>query len=100
MSYIKNEARFLLDAGLLFEINRKVLHPLGLAMVIEVDDSNRRKVKISGILKTDDSEGFLYDEETFKEGQQKYQEFLEREGSAALASRQAKTGFIVQESGK
>lgn len=28
----------LLDSGIIFEINRRVLHPLGLALAVEVDD--------------------------------------------------------------
>ena len=41
MNKIKETAEFLSDNGLLFEINRKVLHPLGLAMEIYIDDDDK-----------------------------------------------------------
>ena len=38
MHYISNAAKFLLDTGLLGEINRLVLHPRGLALAINAED--------------------------------------------------------------
>lgn len=35
---MKDGAKYLLDTGLLGEINRRVLHPLGLAIIINVED--------------------------------------------------------------
>ena len=40
---IKESAEFLVDSGLLFEINRKILHPLGLAIEVVVEDDGTTK---------------------------------------------------------
>jgi hypothetical protein len=45
---IENPAEFLMTTGLLFEINRRVLHPLGLALEISLDDETGES-RIGGI---------------------------------------------------
>ena len=97
MPKIDSFPRFMLDNGLVFEINRKVLHPLGLAMVVDVDFKNRKKLAITALVQTDDPEGFLYDPEGFEIGKEKYENFLLKEGQERLDARQAKYGFIEQD---
>jgi hypothetical protein len=97
MSSQKSFQKFLVDNGLIFEINRKVLHPLGLAIVVDVDRSNKRKLAITGLAETEDEEGFLYDEETFTIGSEKYHRFLDQGGQERLDARKAKYGFIEQD---
>jgi hypothetical protein len=97
MKKIKNFQRYLIDNGLVFEINRRVLHPLGLSLVVDVAYDNRKNLAIVGLDQTDDAEGFLYDEETFKVGEDKYQNFLKKEGSQKVQLRQETLGFIFQE---
>jgi hypothetical protein len=98
---VKNYARYLLDNGLIFEINRKVLHPLGLAMFVEVDDDDNRLVKMGGLYDAEeDPEGWIFDPETFEEGRSKYHKFLDEFGQAKLDQRQEKLGYIIQEDGK
>jgi hypothetical protein len=97
MSSQKSFQKFLVDNGLSFEINRKVLHPLGFAMVVDVDRNNKRKLAITGLVETEDEEGFLYDEEAFTIGSEKYQRFLDRGGQDRLDARKAKYGFIEQD---
>jgi hypothetical protein len=98
MNRIKNHARFLLDNGLIFEINRKVLHPLGLALVIDVDPEDHRKLVIDGVYETEDTEGFIFDSEAYKEGQAKYDKFLEEGGHYRINARIEKFGYVVQDS--
>jgi hypothetical protein len=100
METIKEYPRFLVDKGLVFEINRRVLHPLGLAMVVDVDRSNKRRLAITAILETEDQEGFLYDEEGYAVGKEKYQMFLDKSGQERLNYRLAKYGFIEQDKEK
>jgi hypothetical protein len=97
MNTKKSFQKFLIDNGLIFEINRKVLHPLGLAMVVDIDRNNKRKLAITGLAETEDEEGFLYDEESFTIGSDKYQMFLDRGGQKRLDVRKAKYGFIEQD---
>lgn len=97
MAKIDSFPRFMLDNGLVFEINRKVLHPLGLAMVVDVDFKNRKKLAITALAQTDDPEGFVYDHESFEVGKDNYEKFLLKEGQDRLDARQAKYGFIEQD---
>lgn len=89
--------KYLIDNGLIFEINRKVLHPLGLAMVVDVDRNNKRQIAITALIETEDQEGFLYDEEGYNIGKEKYQRFLDKGGQERLNSRMAKYGFVEQD---
>jgi hypothetical protein len=93
----KSYGKFLIDKGLVFEINRKVLHPLGLALVIDLDPQNKKRLIITGIMETQDQEGFLYDDETFTVGDKKYNQYLKEEGNDRLEFRKTKLGFIEQE---
>jgi len=98
MKTVADHVRFLLDHGILFEINRKVLHPLGLVLVVDVDWEDEKKLVITGLHSTDDDlEGIVFDPETFEEGRKRYQEFLEEEGQARLDARAQRIGFVVQE---
>lgn len=48
------------DFGYLQEVNRLFLHTLGLALMVKVHDSGR--VELAGIWRTDDPEGFYFEE--------------------------------------
>ena len=97
MEAISKFPKFMVDNGLVFEINRKVLHPLGMAMVVDVDRNNKRQLAITALLETEDPEGFLYDEEGYDVGQEKYQKFLDKGGQERLNYRLAKYGFVEQD---
>ena len=95
---MNNFVKFMVDNGLIFEINRRVLHPLGLAMIADIDRNNRKQLSIAALEETDDEEGFLYDGESFNVGRDKYQKFLDKKGGQErLDARKAKYGFIEQE---
>lgn len=98
MKKIKNSARFVLDTGLLFEINRKVLHPLGLALCVELDEDSNTKVVFGDIYDSrDDPEGFIFSPESFLDGKEKFDKYMEEFGQKALDSRLEMLGYIVQE---
>jgi hypothetical protein len=98
MSRVKSFPRFLVDNGLVFEINRKVLHPLGLAMIVDVDPKNRRQLAITALIDTEDLDGFVYDSEAFAVGKEKYEKFLDKdEVQERLGARKAKYGFVEQD---
>ena len=94
---VKGFERFLIDNGLIFEINRKVLHPLGLALIVDISFENRKALKIVGLDETDAAEGFLFDEETFEDGMEKLQRFMEKKGLSKIDARKKEIGFIIQE---
>lgn len=87
----------LLDSGLLFEINRRVLHPLGLALAVEV--TTEGEVALSNEIwdNRDDPEGIAFAPETFLEGEAKYNLYMSNKKTAdAISSRKKTLGYIVQ----
>jgi hypothetical protein len=91
---------FLLSTGLLFEINRRILHPFGLALeVVEQEDEMRQlHVVISeGLLDfRSDPEGIVFGERSFINGKSTLNKFLDEYGMKKLLMRQEKLGYIVQ----
>lgn len=94
--YDANEAgQRLIDTGLLFMINRDVLHQFGMSMCVTVDDDNN--VTDIGLVElANDPEGFVFDKDTFEEGSKKLREYLLREGCDRREARLKAVGFSVQ----
>lgn len=92
---IKDAAAFLRDAGLIFEINRKILHPLGLALEIKIEDDGTEKFGDLWDCRGD-SEGIIYNDECFKSGLKKFQVYMKEQGNNILKSRMEKLGYLVQ----
>jgi hypothetical protein len=88
----------MVDNGLIFEFNRRILHPLGLALEVDVDYKNKRQVHISALVETEDEDGFIYDEEGFESGSEKYQKFVQKR-EERLQARKEKYKFIEQDKG-
>jgi hypothetical protein len=91
-----------METGLLFEINRRILHPLGVALEMIIDDKTG-EVRLGEIWDcrcdkegNPNLEGMVFDKEIFLGGSKKYTEFMEREGNTKLETRKRKLGFIVQ----
>jgi hypothetical protein len=81
--------KFLKDNGLLFEINRSVLHPLGLTLQVDGDGK-------AEVFQTDDPAGMTFTADSFLDGESKLMEYMVREGSSRLASRKAFLRYVVQ----
>jgi hypothetical protein len=87
--------KFLLDSGLLFEINRSVLHPFGLALAVKIDDDGN--CKFDGLWDCrDDPEGIVFDDEVLAEGSKKYHEYMVKEGFDKKAFRYNSLGYVCQ----
>jgi hypothetical protein len=86
---------FLVEKGLLFEINRSILHPLGLALAFADDGAGGESMLL--LDERDDPEGFIFLEDTLNHGYSKLEAFMNEYGYAKLASRKERLGFIVQE---
>lgn len=88
--------KFLLESGLLFQINRTLLHPLGLALEVIVDEKTG-EVKFGEIWDCrDEFAGLLFSKETLREGYKKYKEYLRREGEQKIKERETQLGYIIQ----
>lgn len=97
MKKIKGYARFLVDNGLLFEINRRILHPLGLDLRADVSSEDRKKLIIEGLYQLEgDPDGFLFDEESLAANFEKLKNFMDRDGSVKLDEREKRLGFVIQ----
>jgi hypothetical protein len=87
----------LLDDGLLFELNRTVLHQYGLALALVFDDEDLDGEPTGvSLLQTDDREGITFTSEAFLDGERKIRAFLEREGNSRLSARRMLLGFTEQ----
>ena len=96
---IDDAAQFLSDTGLLFRINREILHPLGLAMEIQTwKYKGKQKAKFTNKLwdYRRDPEGMLYADETFTEADQKHKLFMKKFGEKKLKERYKRLGYIIQ----
>jgi hypothetical protein len=96
---IENPGQFLMDTGLLFEITRRIFHPLGMAL--EVVQEEGGEVHIGGIWDyRDDIEGIHFDEgKTFTGGLEKWERFQREYGDAATEARREVLGYVVQGEG-
>jgi len=91
------DVREFVASGLLFEVNRTVLHPLGLALEVKVEDDG--SMEFGGIWDCrDDSEGILFAPENFDHGNEKFETYMRERGQAALELRRNLLGFLVQTS--
>lgn len=87
------------EKGYLQEVNRKFLHPLGLALEVKIDDHGQEK--LGGIWDyREDKEGIYYDIENSdsdrKERFQKKEEFIRKEFKERLSNRESKLGFGIE----
>lgn len=76
-------AQFLRESGLLFKINRDVLHPLGLALAIEQHDDGSLTMS-QDLLDYRDEDGVYFDRESVERGEQRLRCF--REGRFELGA--------------
>lgn len=94
---MKNPAQYLLETGLLFEINRQVLHPYGLALGLNANDPEGEKGTFVILDERDDKEGFVFSPELFVSGVQKTNKFIEEFGAKKLVERNEELGYVVQD---
>jgi len=98
VKFLDDPADFLLTSGLLFEINRRILHPYGLALSVKVDVETDKPTTAFAIQiwdNTDDPEGIAFEDETFKAGLTKFHTFRQTQ-LRRLAHRLIGLGYIVQ----
>ena len=92
---IKDAAAFLRDTGLLFEINRKILHPLGMALETQIADDGTETFGALWDCR-DDPEGMIYNDECYASGLKKFKVYMKEQGNKSLKSRIARLNYLVQ----
>ena len=99
--YVHNPDQFLVASGLLFEINRRILHPLGLALAVELngEDEKKEQVETSTVIRIwdnrDDPEGIYFENDCFGEGEIKFAKTLSA-AKPRFETRREKLGYVVQ----
>ena len=89
-------AALLVDNGLLWDINRRILHPLGLALAVDMDGEDFLKFSL---LETRDPEGLAFDAEAMADGIQKHRAYMRHIGNARVIKRRAALGYAIQGTG-
>ena len=78
------------EVGLLQELNRLFLHPLGLALEVIIDNETG-VVAFGGIWQTDDPEGFV-----FEEINKAKVDYVEKWAAEMAVSRKRALGYVIQ----
>lgn len=94
MKRIENPVRFLMDNGILFEVNRQVLHPLGLQLDIEVDEEGR-VTSLELLDNRDSPEPIFFNADQFEEGRAKYEKYMQDQGKRNVQKRR-QLGMVIQ----
>lgn len=79
---------FLDETGLLFQINRMILHPLGLEIY---RDGERLEIHSS------QEEELLFDPVSYQEGMRRFRDFMLTYGEKRAFDRYKQLGFVIQE---
>ncbi len=90
-------ADFLFESGLFFEINRRLLHPLGLSLELKTINGELRINKLMLDLR-DSPAGVIYSEAELKEHEKRIIDFMDAFGMEKMQERQNLLGYIVQKS--
>jgi hypothetical protein len=91
---IENPVQFLVDNGILFEMNRQVLHPLGLELHFHMDDEGR-VTDIELLDNRSSPEAIYFSPEAFDEGRHRYEEYLHEHGRRNMQKRR-RLGMVIQ----
>ena len=90
----KMDPAYLLESGLLFEINRTILHPIGLALMVKKDEAGNSSFGLKD--NRDTPSNSLYSKENFKAGHKRLRKFMTVFGHQQLKQRAKKLGWSFQ----
>ncbi len=97
IKYLPNPGEFLIDSGLLFEINRRVLHPYGLALAVTADTTQEPRTAEPMMVwdYRDDPEGINFADEGLREGEAKLAATVEA-FQGKFGMRREALGYVIQ----
>jgi len=91
-----NPEQFLDESGLLFHINRTILHPIGLSLMLAVQESPYgERTTVLHLHVTDNPQGYVLEDEAFARREKIYSDFIEGMKPRIIGRAKA-LGFIVQ----
>lgn len=91
---VENPVQFMVDNGILFEMNRQVLHPLGLELHFRLDE-NGRITAIDLLDNRDSPHPISFSPEAFDAGRRQYEAYLQDRGRRNMQKRR-KVGMVIQ----
>lgn len=94
MKQIDHPARFLAEHGILFEVNRQILHPLGMELRLELDEGGRLE-RLELLDNRESPVPIYFTAEEFDEGRAKYEKYLEEYGRRNMQKRR-QMGVVTQ----
>jgi len=96
---IESPEQYLLDTGLLFQINRTLLHPLGLSLYVLDEETpfyqDSPKIQKIRLVATDNPNGFVFGESELIELHDRFNTFITSQHDRVMG-RAEKLGFIMQ----
>lgn len=90
----KVDAAFLLESGLLFEINRAILHPIGISLLVKKDGEGNSAFGLKD--ERENPEQLIYSKDNYKKGHKKLIKFMKSFGHSQLKKRSDKLGWSFQ----
>jgi hypothetical protein len=92
--FVDDPAGYLVDTGLLFELNRRVLHPLGLALEVVPQEGDHALFQLEDY--REEPHGLVHSDAEFADGLSRFMKFMDETGTKKLLARRACRGFLVQ----
>lgn len=86
---VRQPGRYLVDTGLLFEVNRTVFHPTGHQLGVASDGSLVLEYNL-------EQPTFVFDMVEYRRGEQKLRHFMHKFGRSIGELRRRLVGFVVQ----
>jgi hypothetical protein len=94
MKKIEHCARFLEENGILFELNRQILHPLGMELRFRVDEDGDLE-SLELLDNRDEPTPIYFTAQEFDEGRAKYEKYLRDHGRLNMQKRR-RMGVVTQ----
>jgi hypothetical protein len=88
--------KYLLDNGLLFEINRTILHPIGMALSVLKNERGEYILSDALVDCSETPTGLVHESTAFVHGRSKYRKFTNSTASRRRKLRHQLLGFTVQ----
>lgn len=88
------DPQFLIDSGLLFEINRTILHPVGLALTIKKDEQGKQAISIKD--NREAPEQLIFGKDLRDACKAKLSKFMQEFGNAQIDKRIKRLGWACQ----
>ncbi len=94
MKQIDRPVRFLVEHGIMFELNRQVLHPLGMQLNIQLDEQGDG-YRVELLDNRASPTPITFSREEYEEGREQYELYLQEHGKKNMQKRR-RVGAVIQ----